>query len=409
MNERIINSLLDLDFYKLTMLQVAWKYFKNTEVKYAFKNRTKKIALANFIKEEDLRAELEHIRGLRFREDEIAYLRESEYAKGIFSDEFLDFLRGLRLCDFHIENDGANYRIEVKGTWPGAILWETMILGVMVELYDRVLVERSWNTLDDVFREGDKRLSRKIVLLKKYPEIRFSDFGTRRRFSKLWQRQVIKRLAEELPEQFMGTSNVLLTKELGLRPIGTFAHEMYMIFSGIFNENDEEIKASHNKVLQFWWEEYGERLSIALTDTYGTQFFFEDFTDEQALLWKGLRQDSGDPFEFGDRAIAFYESKGIDPRTKIVVFSDGLDVEAIIALHKYFSGHIQVSFGWGTNLCNDLGFEALSLVVKAIEANGFGLVKLSDNLAKAMGDELQVDRFKKIFVYTRDFIEECKY
>lgn len=409
MKKRIINSLLDLDFYKLTMLQVVWKYFRDVKVKYAFKNRTKKVALANFIKEEDLRAELEHARGLHFKSDEIKYLRTSIHTKDIFSDDFLDFLKDLRLCDFQIENDGANYKIEVEGSWPEAILWETMILGIVNELYYRFLIRDGKYNLMNVFGEGDKRLNQKAGLLKEYPRIRFSDFGTRRRFSGLWQRHVVERLAKELPEQFMGTSNVLLAKELGLRPIGTFAHEMYMIFSGIFSASDEEIKSSHNKALQIWWNEYGEKLSIALTDTYGTKFFFDDFTDEQIRLWKGLRQDSGDPFEFGENAVAFYESKGIDPWTKVIVFSDGLDVETIVALYERFAGRIQVMFGWGTNLCNDLGFEALSLVVKAVKANGFSLVKLSDNLAKATGEPEQVERFKKIFVYTKDFFEECRY
>lgn len=412
MKRMIINSLLDLDFYKLTMLQVVWKHFKSVKVKYAFKNRTKKVALINFIKEEDLRAELEYARALRFRDDEIKYLRESVYTKDIFSDDFLDFLRDLRLCDFCVKNDaGLDYAIEVSGTWLEAILWETMILGVVNELYYRSLMNNRASGYRSVgiFKEGDKRLTEKINLLKKYPGIRFSDFGTRRRFSGQWQRRVVERLARELPSQFMGTSNVLLANELGLCPIGTFAHEMYMIFSGIFSESDDDIKSSHNKVIQIWWIEYGEKLSIALTDTYGTKFFFEDFTDKQARLWRGLRQDSGDPFEFGENAIAFYELKRIDPKTKVIVFSDGLDVEAIVALYERFAGRIQVAFGWGTNLCNDLGFEALSLVVKAVKANGFDLIKLSDNLAKATGNSEQVERFKKIFVYERNFLEECKY
>ncbi len=409
MKNRIINSLLDLDFYKLTMLQVAWKYYRDVKVKYAFKNRTKTVALADFIEEKDLRVELEHVRSLRFRDDEIEYLRTGVYTKDIFNEDFLDALKDLRLCDFKLECDGGIYKIEVDGTWPEAILWETMILGVVNELYYRSLERNSWNDLTEIFREGDKRLSKKIWLLKQHPGIKFSDFGTRRRFSGPWQRHVVETLAKELPSQFIGTSNVLLAKELGLRPIGTFAHEMYMIFSGIFSGSEEEIKASHNKVLQIWWSEYGEKLSMALTDTYGTQFFFEDFTDEQALLWMGLRQDSGDPFEFGERAIAFYQSKGIDPKMKVIVFSDGLDVETIVALYERFNGRIQVMFGWGTNLCNDLGFVALSLVVKAIEANGFGLVKLSDNTAKAMGDPGRVELFKKIFGHDKKFYEECKY
>jgi nicotinate phosphoribosyltransferase len=182
-----------------------------------------------------------------------------------------------------------------------------------------------------------------------------------------------------------------------------------MVMAGMMADNDDTVCASHNRVLQEWWEEYGWGLSIALTDTYGSDFFFRDMTTEQARAWKGLRQDSGDPMAFGETAIAFYERHGIDPRDKLIVFSDGLDLGTIVKLANHFAGRIQVSFGWGTNLTNDVGFEPLSLVIKVTEANGHRTVKLSDNLAKATGDAYDIERFKRIFGHTVTTFEACRY
>ncbi len=403
--EPVIQSLLDLDYYKLTMAQVAWKRFPSVPVRYAFKNRTKGVKLAEYVSEEDLRREFERIRSLKFAPDELNYLRDQK----IFSEPFLEFLKNLKLSPFTLERNGDTYKIEVLGTWPEAILWETLILSAVNELYYRALLAKEGRSEVAAWAEGQRRLTEKIKTLKANPQIKFSDFGTRRRYSRLWQDNVLSRLVLELPNQLVGTSNVALAKKYNLRPIGTFAHEMYMAFYGIYYGSDEEIRNSHNKVLLAWWEEYGEPLSIALTDTYGTDFFFRDFTLEQAKAWKALRHDSGDPIEFGEKAISFYKKNGIDPMTKMIVFSDGLDLETILKITAHFRGRILVAFGWGTNLTNDLGFKALSLVVKVVESCGHSTVKLSDNLAKAMGDPDEVERAKKIFGHTITASEECKY
>ncbi len=406
----IIESLLDLDFYKLTMMQVARKRFRNISVKYAFKNRTKKVALTDYIREADLRRELEHIKTLKFTDEEIDYLRESKYIpKGRFSKDFLVYLKKFQLSDFRLSENGPTFKIEIDGMWPEAILWETLILSVISELYSRVLQERNQDLSDELWKEGDRRLSKKIEILKDNPFIKFADFSTRRRAAKKWQEHFIGRLLVEIPDQFLGTSNVFFAEKFGIPPIGTFAHEMDMIFSGIYHSSDEEILASHNKVLRVWWEEYGESLSIALTDTYGTDFFFSNFTLEQAKKWKGLRQDSGDPFEFGEKTIAFYKRRGIDPKTKTIVFSDGLDIKTIVELYNRFNSYIQVVFGWGTNLGNDWGYKPISIVVKAVKACGHGLVKLSDNIAKAIGEQEDIERFKRIFGYTNILNKPCIY
>ncbi|MEA1963278.1 MAG: nicotinate phosphoribosyltransferase, partial [Patescibacteria group bacterium] len=335
--------------------------------------------------------------------------KEAEYLKSrkIFKKTFIDFLRKLTLPEYNFISDGDQYILTFKGNWPEVTLWETISLSIVNRLYYRVLLKNMSKTQrQEVYTEGKKRLAEKIKILKKNPLIKFADFGTRRRFSRSWHEYVLTQLISEVPGNLLGTSNVCLAMKYGIEPVGTFAHEMFMVFSGIFKD---DIKGSHNKVLQYWWSEYGFDLSIALTDTYTSDFFFGDMTYEQALDWKGLRQDSGDPIEFGEKAIKFYESHGIDPREKLIVFSDGLDIHAIQRLVSHFNGRIKMSFGWGTNLTNDLGLKALSLVTKAIESNGEGTVKLSDNLAKAIGSQENIEYYKKIYKAEIKYNKACVY
>lgn len=408
----IIESLLDNDFYKFTMGQVVFNRYPDVLVRFAFRNRTKGIRLAEVIDERDLRAELDHVRTLRFTKTELHYLRgTNEYSKRMFKEPFLDFLANLQLPPYVLKQVAGNYELEFPGKWSEVMHWEIPSLAIVNQLYYRGLMSHlSEFERDAVYATGVLRLAEKIKALRERPDITFCDFGTRRRFSREWQDYVVRVLAKELPEtQLLGTSNTYFAMKHGLLPMGTAAHEMYMGLSGIMHGSDEEIRASHNKVLQDWWEEYGRGLSIALSDNYGSDFFFQDMTPEQARQWKGLRQDSGDPFVFTDKALAFYRWCGVNPRKKLIVFSDGLDVETIIKLADYCRGKIKATFGWGTNLTNDLGFKALSLIVKLMESNGYGTVKLSDNLAKALGTPEDVERFKHIFGYIGTEYKECRY
>ena len=356
-----------------------------------------------------LEKQFEDVRKLRFPEEEIAYLRRVNLLSAVCFARVPAILTNLELPPVTVKKGKDQFLIETSGAWPVAILWETIILGTVNELYYNFSLDREEFHLVEAQKEGAKRLEEKISILQAHPDIKIIEFGTRRRFSFGWQTYVLDRLLKKIPNQIIGTSNVKLAKEFNARPIGTFAHEMDMIFSGIFHGSDEEIRASHQKVLDIWWQEYGEPLSIALTDTYGSDFFFRDFTEEQAQNWRGLRQDSGDSIMFGEKAIAFYNRLGIDPREKLIVFSDGLDIRKIVEIAERFTGRIKVAFGWGTNLTNDLGLKPLSLIVKAIEANGYRTVKLSDNLAKAMGDKEDIDRFIKIFEYSNTFSEALVY
>lgn len=407
----IIERLTDADFYKFTMGQVVFERYRDVPVRYALTNRTRRVRLAEMVNEEDLRRELDHVRTLRFTKSELHYLRgTNDYQERMFAEPYLQFLAGLELPPYTLAVRDGQFELGFSGKWSEAIYWETLALSIVNELYYRAeMAKLSSFEQDMIYVCGKFRLGEKIVELRKHPDILICDFGTRRRFSRDWQFYVDRVLAAELPGQFLGTADTLSATLHSLLPMGTSAHEMYMVMSGIMHASDDEILASHNRVLCDWWNRYGHGLSIALTDTYGSEFFFRDMTREQAVAWKGLRQDSGDPFEFGERAIAFYRDHGIDPREKLVIFSDGLDLPMIVALADRFRGRIKVSFGWGTNLTNDLGFPALSLVVKAVEADGHGTVKLSDNLAKATGTPEDVARFKRIFGHTVTASQECRY
>lgn len=416
MYKPIITSLLDADFYKFTMMQLAWKMHPKAWVKFAFTNRTKGVNLPAVIPVEALREQLVHMETIRMRPEELAYLR----GLGTFEDGFIDFLDMLQLPEVSVEPDGDTYRIEVEGHWPVVSLWETLVLSIVNELYYACsLAQAGTFKLSDFHRPraGQRRLSDKIGVL----DVNFRrdaivgprivEFGTRRRFNGPWQRNVVERMCTELSEFFAGTSNVLLAKDLGLKPIGTFAHEMYMAYAGIHRDDDAAIRASHGKVLRDWYDYYGESLSVALTDQYGSGFFFGDFTEEQYHAWRGVRHDSGPWQNFHLEVADVYDWYGIDPADKVIVWSDGLDAETILEIDRVAGGNIGCVYGWGTNLTNDVGLKPLSLVMKVVESMGWPVVKLSDNPAKAVGPAEEVARYKRIFDYDDERYKrvECKY
>lgn len=394
-DEPIIVSLMDTDFYKFTMGNVVFKKYRDVMVRYGLTNRTKGIHLADHISRETLTEQLDHIMTLGFNDSELAYLRGiNVYQDRMFNEEYLVGLRGLKLpgYDLSIGSDGE-FKLEFYGTWFETILWETLALSVLNELYNQsILKEMTAFEQQCVYAEGMRRLQEKINFLKTRPSITFTEFATRRRNSCFWQDYVIRTLQNELSrEQFLGTSNTLAAMKYGLTPMGTIAHEMYMIMMGIKNG---DILAAHNQVLEDWWGEYGKGLSVALADTWGTEFFLRHFSKEQAINWKGSRQDSGDPFWEGERWIRMYHEYGIDSREKLFLPSDGLTLPLMDKLTEHFSDRLIVSHGWGSNLGNDMGFPPLSIVIKAIWANGHPLVKLSNNPAKAIGPKDEIERVK---------------
>ena len=407
----IINSLLDTDYYKYTMGQFAWKYFPKVKVKYAFKNRTKSVKLGEFIYTKELLEQLDSVRSLRFSFDELDYLK----SLGVFSKDYLAFLNTLILPPVYVSiKEDNTLVIETEGTWPEAIFWETFILSIVNELYYEKLISKDSGVAyfakrREIVTEGKAKLADKIYKMNLKP-FKFVDFGTRRRFSGKWQNYVVSLLSKSIKDNnFLGTSNVYLAKKYNIKPIGTLAHELPMVLAGLDDYNLDVLKASHDKMLTLWEYLYGKDLSIALTDTFGTDFFFRDFSEEKAKFWKGLRQDSGDPYEFAIKTLKFYRDKGIDPKKKLIVFSDGLTIDKIMSLEKACKDKFITTYGWGTNLTNDMGYKPLSIVVKAVEANRRPLIKLSDNLAKAIGNKKTMEKYKKVFVYNNTFTEATLY
>jgi len=376
------------------MGQAEFEYHPETQVTFELKNRSLR-KLSEFVSPQELRDRLDELAD-GWHPEEIAYLAGLQNQDGTaqFSEAYLDFLADNSLPPVAIKLDkNGELAVQTKGEWPLVTFWETVVMSEINEIYFANKLRAEGLDSSDLYAEGDRRLSEKIARLRERPDIKFSDFGTRRRFSYEWQHHVIERLARELPENFIGTSNIYLAHELGLRPIGTFAHELPMVYAALEDSSGNNPLDGHNKVLRDWEEIYKGDLSTALTDTFTSEFFFADMSETQARSWNALRHDSGDPYDFGDRAIRFFEEHGIDPYTKTIVFSDGLDIDTIIELTDYFQGKIKLMFGWGTTLTNDLGIKANNFVMKAVEADGRGTVKLSDVEGKHTGQNEDVERY----------------
>jgi nicotinate phosphoribosyltransferase len=401
MNDRIETRPITegLDFYKLPMGQVSFEKYPEASVTFTMKNRAGEHPLSQYVDPIELEARLEAIRQQGFTPEEIAYLGglESQLGGARFNEAYLNYLANLSLSEVSVTKDPQtnDLHIESTGPWANVSLWETVVMSETNELYYKNLVEQTGLNMDEVWAEGDRRLSEKIERLKG-TDIKFADFGTRRRFSAAWQEHSIERLSTELPDTFIGTSNPWFAYKFGIPPIGTYAHEMPMVYSALADQQGRNPLDGHNEMLVDWYERYNKDLSIALTDTFTSDFFFSDFTAEQAEEWRGLRHDSGDPVEFGEKAIAFYETHAIDPTEKTIIFSDGLDIDTIIELADHFRGRINVVFGWGTTLMNDLGLRANNFVMKATAVNGISTVKLSDVETKHTGPDAQVERYVEL-------------
>ncbi len=408
-DEYIVNSLLETDFYKFSMGQAIHKFHSDVASTFGLTNRTVSVPLANVIREEDLREQLDHVRTLRMNRTEIGYLRGmNAYGQNIFDEDYLQFFANLQLSEYDLEKRGDQYHLEFSGDWCRKTYWEIPALMIIAQLYARSQVkELSRFERDCLIADGKMRLREKIRIIRQYPDISICDFGLRRGADSEWHDYVVRTLAEELSEeQFRGTSNVYLAQKYGLTPMGTSAHELTMGYSAI----EQDFDSSQKEVLNMWWSLYGEPLSVALGDTYGSPYFLREvFTPDHARLWRGTRQDSGDPILYGEMMITFYKSLGIDPQEKLIVFSDGLTIQEIVKIAEHFRGRIRFTFGWGTNLTNDLGLKTLSIVIKLIRANGKELVKLSDNVAKAIGPKEEIERIKRITGYTTAFQQECVY
>ncbi|MGC9562466.1 nicotinate phosphoribosyltransferase [Brachymonas sp. M4Q-1] len=376
----IIDSLLDTDLYKFTMMQAVLHQFPAAHVEYKFKCRTPGVQLAPHI--EEIREEIRHLCTLRFTEDELAYMAGLRFIKS----DFVDFLRLFQLNARSVTltaMDNGELDIRVRGPWLHTILFEIPILAIVSEVYFRHLAPGlGWD-------EGRRRLDAKLALLQApgLEDLHLADYGTRRRFSRDWQRELLTRVADRIGRgpaaQFTGTSNVLFAKELDLKPMGTMAHEYLQACQAL----GPRLRDTQVFAFEKWAQEYRGDLGIALSDVYGMNAFLRDFDMYFCKLFDGARHDSGDPFTWGERMIAHYAANRCDPQDKLLIFSDGLTIPRCIEIFERFHGRCQVAFGVGTNLTNDVGPEPLQIVLKMTRCNGQAVAKISDTPGKGMCED----------------------
>jgi nicotinate phosphoribosyltransferase len=403
----IVRSLLDTDFYKLLMLQMIWGLYPQVNATFSLINRKSSVHLAEEIDEGELRAQLDHARTLRFSKKEMIWLAGNSFygSKQIFSSEFLRWLENFSLPDYELSKRNGQYVLNFPGSWVATTMWEIPALAIINELRSRSAL-RNYGpfTLDVTYARAKAKMWEKVERLKKLPDLRISDFGTRRRHSFLWQRWCVEALKEGLGDNFTGTSNVLLAMDNDLEALGTNAHELPMVLAAIA-PNEAALKSAQYQVLEDWKSYYGGNLLIVLPDSFGTDAFLREAPDWVAD-WTGFRPDSAPAIEGGEKIIAWWKSKGRDPREKLLIFSDGLDNDMIEEAYHHFQGRVRMSFGWGTNLTNDFvgcspftnhRLDPISLVCKVSSANGHPAVKLSDNPEKATGDPKEVARYLRIF------------
>ena len=401
----IVRSLIDTDFYKLLMCQSIYRNKPDTHVTFSLINRSKDLRLAELIDEGELREQLDHIRSLSLTRGESTWLRGNTFygKRQMFRPDFMEWFENLRLPDYHLEKRDGQFELTFEGSWPEVMMWEIPALAVLMELRGcAVLKGMAKFELQVLYARAMTKLWEKIESLRKIEDLRIADFGTRRRHSYLWQDWCVQAMLEGLGDKFIGTSNCAVARERDIEAIGTNAHELPMVYCALA-ETDDQLAAAPYHVLSDWQEEHDGNLRVILPDTYGTEGFLQNAPDWLAA-WTGVRIDSGDPAASAEIAIKWWQDRGEDPTQKLVIFSDGLDTESIINLHKKFSGRVKVSFGWGTNLTNDFRglvpheqLGAFSLVCKAVSANGRPTVKLSDNPNKAMGPKSEIERYKRIF------------
>ena len=431
----VIRSLLDTDFYKLLMLQFIWKHFPKTRVEWSLVNRHPAIRIADIVNIEEFKVQLQHVRGLHFRKSELVWLAGNTFygRRGIFEPAFLEWLeRDFRLSDYQFRVRDGQIQLTFAGTWAETTMWELYALAILDELRTRAQLKTlSEFGLDILYARAKTKLWGKIERMRGVPGLSVADFGTRRRHSFLWQEYVVVAMAANLGSNFIGTSNAFFAHKHDLEAIGTNAHEIPMVMAALAKD-DAELKASQFEVLELWQQTYEGALRVMLPDTFGTTQFLASAPDWVAD-WTGQRVDSKDPYIAGDEYIAWLKARGRDPREKLLIASDTLDVDAILGLHAYFAGSIaagvapndfrsasdfhdrskwtddrrlRFSAGWGTLLTNDFrgcnpnngaGFDPIGLICKVSSVEGQPAVKLSDNYSKALGPAAEIERYRKVF------------
>ena len=402
--EQIITSPLDNDLYKFSMLYFVWKNAPNAIVKYRFTCRNKDIKLG-FLSEA-VKREISAMFDLRFSNEDIDYLKKLRYLSNNYTDfSFFEFLKEYRMGNYlnkiSVWEENGDLMCEIEGKWISTILYEVPVLAIINELYYRSITEsNAYLNCPIKYEEiGQRNLNEKIELILKNPYFKFSEFGTRRRFSKKWQDFVVGELSKNCKNNLVGTSNLFLARKYNQTPIGTMAHELFSGYLGIV----DRIEMAQRTVLYLWMATFdtksGPDLGIALSDTFTVDAFLRDFNRGIAAAYDGTRHDSNDPYLYTEKMIKHYNSVNIDPVTKSVIWSNSLTIPEGIALCNHFHGRIsdRSGCGIGTSVTNDVGFKPLNIVMKLVECNGRPCVKISDDPPKAIGDADMIEKVKKAY------------
>lgn len=388
--EPIINSLLDTDLYKFTMHQVMFHKHTNLTGEYIFKCRNKDVKFTYAMLDE-INSQIDHLCTLQFTEEELNYLKSIRFIK----EDYVEFLRLWHPIRSYVTTDlkdNGELSIRVKGPLFNVMHFEIYLLEIVNEVYFRMKYD--YNKLKD---SALIKASHKVEkFLHREYDFKFAEFGCRRRLSREWQEYVVKQMLET--GKCVGTSNVYLAMKNHITPIGTYAHEYVQMFQGI---EDLPVAYSNKRALEEWFEEYNGDLGTALTDTLTTDCFLKDFDLKNATLYSGVRHDSGDPYNWGEKIIAHYKKLGIDPKTKTLLFSDSLDFDRAQAIYDYFKDKAKVSFGIGTFITNDTCEDPLNIVIKLQYVNGRPVAKLSDVEGKSMSQDAEYTTYLRSAVKRR--------
>jgi nicotinate phosphoribosyltransferase len=401
----IVRSVLDTDFYKLLMAQTIFRRHRDVAVTFGVQNRTTRIRLGDIIDEGELREQLDHVRTLSLSRGESTWLRGNTFygKRQMFSPEFITWLETFRFPPYQLDRVDGQYELTFHGPWIETTMWEIPALAILNELRSRGVTKGMGKfELEVLYARAMTRVWEKVQRLKQLPGAHIADFGTRRRHGFLWQDWCVQAMHEGLGEGFLGTSNCLIALRREVEAIGTNAHELPMVYTAIARSEDD-MRLAPYRVLSDWQEDYQGNLLVMLPDTYGTTGFLAR-APEWLAHWTGIRVDSKDPIEGGEEAIAWWRSRGENPREKLIIFSDGLDIDTIETVHRRFAGRVRLGYGWGTLLTNDFrgltadgSLDPISIVCKVVSADGRPTVKLSDNPTKAMGPRQEVERYMRLF------------
>ena len=381
----IVISLLDTDLYKFNMDQVI--FHKHTDLcgEYYFRCRNEGVV---FTKEmfDEINEQIDHLCSLRFTKEELDYLRSIRFIK----NDYVEFLRLWRPIRDYVETSLSNegeLSIVVRGPLFSAMQFEIYLLEIVNEVYFRTKFD-----YDALVASARERLEKKIKAFNDGTyTFSFAEFGCRRRLSLEWEDEVVRRFAQET-KNCVGTSNVYLAKKYNLTPIGTYAHEFVQMYQGI---DSIPLSYTNHYAMEDWYDEYRGDNGTALTDTITTDLFLCDFNRSMVNNFNGVRHDSGDPYEWGEKIIAHYKKYGVDPKTKLLLFSDSLDFDRAEKLYLYFKDRSRVSFGIGTFCSNDTCEEPLNIVIKLQTVNGRPVAKLSDTPGKAMCRDMEYLQYLK--------------